>query len=298
MTAGAQRGRTNRWLAVAVIVILAIVALLVTCTCKKKQPAVANTDGKGEMPSAPGSGEPGKPGPQPQPAPPMSQDGGPNGSAAPGSEELPLDPAAAMPEESMSTSAEAVPDKPVKVMIEGRADIYSAGLAKTDADRGGRLPAALKLASPTGTITFLGVAGKAGCAAEAAYGADGGDCVGGNTDLAPAGGISGIVAHERSLFLVGVFLGAAVRATPPATLDFSAKTLGVAFTELSPLIGQVFFIGDGVTGTGSGDRQVFKIPAGATHLYLGYADGPAFQGAPGNYGDNTGGLRATIVHSK
>jgi hypothetical protein len=34
----------------------------------------------------------------------------------------------------------------------------------------------------------------------------------------------------------------------------------------------LFFIGDGLTGTGSGDTQIFYIPDSATRLYLGFID--------------------------
>lgn len=200
-----------------------------------------------------------------------------------------------MPERSLSTDGALERDKPARFLVEGRSDIYSAGLVAADPERGGVLPAKISLAEGASVLRFLRVAGKAGCVQEAAYGADGGDCVGGDTNLEPAGGLSGIIAHERSLFLVGLFLGGRAPETSPPTLDFSAAARGVAFAELAPLIGQVFFIGDGLTGTGSGETQRFLVPSEATHLYLGYADGAAFQGSPGWYRDNTGGLDATVV---
>lgn len=209
--------------------------------------------------------------------------------------ELPIDPSRPMPKDSLSTDGTLERDRPARFLVEGRSDIYSAGLAAPDPDRQGVLPAKITLAAGAGVIRFPRVAGKAGCVQEAAYGPDGGDCVGGDTNLEPAGGISGVVAHERSLFLAGVFLATRAPAVPPPALDFSAAARGVAFPELAPVLGQVFFIGDGLTGTGSGETQRFVVPAGATHLYLGYADGAGFQGAPGWYGDNTGGLDATVV---
>jgi hypothetical protein len=44
--------------------------------------------------------------------------------------------------------------------------------------------------------------------------------------------------------------------------------------------------------------QKFVVPKGATMLYLGYADGFSFQGTPGAYGDNKGGLRVTVTQEK
>ena len=57
----------------------------------------------------------------------------------------------------------------------------------------------------------------------------------------------------------------------PPTLDFTS--IGENFTSLSPLIDQVFFIGDGLTGTGTGTQQSFNVPDSATTLVFGVADG-------------------------
>lgn len=75
----------------------------------------------------------------------------------------------------------------------------------------------------------------------------------------------------------GPFLGpdSATGQATPAQLDFGA---GLGFTSLSPGIGQIFFIGDGLTsdsnaGDFSGQVQQFVVPVGATRLYLGRVDG-------------------------
>jgi hypothetical protein len=66
--------------------------------------------------------------------------------------------------------------------------------------------------------------------------------------------------------LVGIFTPAPLTAPPatPSVTDFST---------LSPQLGQVFFIGDGLTGTGTGTRQTFFVPAGATTLSFANIDG-------------------------
>ena len=71
--------------------------------------------------------------------------------------------------------------------------------------------------------------------------------------------------------LVGVFLDASQpdSTAAPSGLDFSSTS----FTTLSPQLKQAFFIGDGLTGTGSGTPQTFVVPAGATRLFLGTSDG-------------------------
>ena len=73
--------------------------------------------------------------------------------------------------------------------------------------------------------------------------------------------------------LVGVFLDSSQpdSSAQPGALDFSS--IGLNFTSLSPGLKQVFFIGDGLTGTGSGSVQQFIAPAGATRLFLGTMDG-------------------------
>jgi hypothetical protein len=77
--------------------------------------------------------------------------------------------------------------------------------------------------------------------------------------------------------LVGVFLTDTdpTGTTSPAALSLAG---GLDFPSLSPLIGQIFFIGNGLTGdTATGDHggqaQQFWVPTGATRLYLGTSDG-------------------------
>ena len=106
-------------------------------------------------------------------------------------------------------------------------------------------------------------------------------------------GISGFKADVNTP-LVGVFLsGNSPVAPAPATLDFTSAGLGLNFSTLSPQLGQVFFIGDGKT-SGNLD-QLFNAPAGATRLFLGFADAPFSVGAPGAFDDNRGSLAVTIT---
>ena len=100
-------------------------------------------------------------------------------------------------------------------------------------------------------------------------------------------GISG--ATWTSDALVGVFLDNNPPNTggAPAALDFSPTGIGVSFTTLSPALRQVFFIGDGRTGTGTGAVQTFLVPASATRLFLGASDGVGWL-------NNIGGFSATV----
>jgi hypothetical protein len=92
------------------------------------------------------------------------------------------------------------------------------------------------------------------------------------------------------MFLVGVFLDNGLPAAAPAALNYNGTTLSFTQGSYSPQIGQVFFIGDGLTGTGSGFTQQFNVPPTATRLYLGFADAGSFNGPPDYYADNPGSL--------
>jgi len=101
-------------------------------------------------------------------------------------------------------------------------------------------------------------------------------------------GIASMVLPANAL--IGVFLTDAQPDgfSAPAALDFSS--IGLAFSTLSPELRQPFFIGDGLTGTGTGSVQSFLIPAGATRLFLGTGDG---------YGwfNNVGELEVQVTQS-
>jgi hypothetical protein len=112
------------------------------------------------------------------------------------------------------------------------------------------------------------------------------------SDLTALDGISGYKGPQGPL--TGVFLDNSIpnSGPAPATLDFTLAGLGTDFLSLSPLLRQVFYIGDGVT---SGNVfQEFTAPAGATRLFLAIPDGFGFGGAPGAYDDNDGAYRVRI----
>ena len=86
-----------------------------------------------------------------------------------------------------------------------------------------------------------------------------------------------------------------LRVTSRGTISNRTRTLSSpeSFTTLDPQLRQTFFIGDGQTTVGSIIQQFF-VPAGATRLFLGFADGDRFQGRPAFYDDNLGSLTATF----
>ena len=180
-----------------------------------------------------------------------------------------------------------------KSVVDATADIFAAGLdAVPQFDGGGgSLPPVWTLAA-TGqhVVTFADVKGCVNRWHDMHvedYNGPNGDSLG-HTMIDSVGGISGIDFEHNQMFLVGVFLtDAAPGASAPLILHFGK---GYEFTDLEPLIGQEFFIGDGV-------GHAYRAPAGATRLFLGFADAEGFQGAPGIYSNNLGELTVTVIIS-
>jgi hypothetical protein len=97
--------------------------------------------------------------------------------------------------------------------------------------------------------------------------------------------------YIRTNALVGVFLGddSPTGSPTPDSLSFQS---GLGFAWSAPGIGQIFFIGDGLTsdsyaGMFNGDKQSFIVPSGATRLFLGTVDG-------GGWYNNTGSFSVDV----
>jgi hypothetical protein len=102
-----------------------------------------------------------------------------------------------------------------------------------------------------------------------------------------ANGIS--LAHLPAGALVGVFVAAGgPSGSAPTALDFTSGGIGTGFATLSPELDQLFFIGDGLTGTGTGSVQDFIAPTGAGTLYLAVSD------SVGAAGNNLGSISANV----
>jgi hypothetical protein len=109
--------------------------------------------------------------------------------------------------------------------------------------------------------------------------------------------ISGIKFMGVEFFLVGVFLDAGLPTSQVAPIgDYGATGSGITPTQgiYTPLIGQTFFIGDGMTGNQTGAEQQFVVPSGAKRLFLGFADAMFFNGQAGAYNDNGGSLAVNL----
>lgn len=154
---------------------------------------------------------------------------------------------------------------------------------------GGLAAPFIGISGGTGRTATLLATGTWGWQGGPINGPDGGNFAP-STNLSGVGGISGYVGPETG-FLVGVFLDDSDPTSLVAPGNMSYGSLSdYALTSYSPGLRQVFFIGDGLTGTGSGSIQTFVVPDSATRLYLGVADGFSFAGQPGWYDDNTGAL--------
>lgn len=145
------------------------------------------------------------------------------------------------------------------------------------------------IASSSGSATpWVGVDGTL-------VGIDGGNTLGSlypsGTNVFSPNQISSFTLLGRYLFLTGVFTDGTLAGSPFA-VDYTTKTGDSSF---SPVLNEVFFMGDGLTGTGSGATQTFNVPAGATKLYLGFVDGAGFIGNAGAYNDNSGAYEVELV---
>ncbi len=117
--------------------------------------------------------------------------------------------------------------------------------------------------SATGSVSFVG-------AVNPTTPPDGGGLAGSGSESGIAGypGVNALPVDT----LVGVFLSDAIPADPaPAPFVYGSEMF--AFEVLAPQLRQIFYIGDGLTGTATGTRQQFVAPPGATRLYLGTTDG-------------------------
>jgi hypothetical protein len=192
------------------------------------------------------------------------------------------------------------------VTIDAQANIYAAGLANTDSfpGGGGVLPLAIALSPGDTAFSLTNVTAGPAVAGSPTGGAtcvfdgpassgDGNTCVSSVTDIDAANGYASFRLDGRTMPVVGLFVGAAKSSIAPLGQDSSFAAVNAQTIAFTPLLQQVFFIGDGLSAGGA--SQSVLVPAGATMLYLGFADGFGFSGAPGYYGDNFGSVVADLV---
>lgn len=180
--------------------------------------------------------------------------------------------------------------------VKATANIFGYGLStpQPGGGGGGTLANVIALNAGTGRIAAFAAGGQAGWAGAPVNGPDGGN-FSNDTNIGAVGPISGYNG-PLSGQLVGVFIEAG---------DISALSApgGMSYPDLAsymaasynPGLRQVFYIGDGLTGTGSGTTQAFYVPDGAAYLILGIADAFGFNADAGYYDDNVGGYETSYV---
>ena len=205
------------------------------------------------------------------------------------------------------TSVVALNAQNAVITVDSHTDIYQVGGYNDDAGEGAVLPFAYVFpARPGQVLTFLSVTGQWTCNSgiQPPYSADGTTTVGvcyPRANISPTGPFSGYDDTDYQGAMVGMFLecGLPTRQAPTLRFYVNDGSQGGIKTDvevLQPEIGQVFFVGDGLTGTGTGDQQKFLVPPTATHLYLGYVNTCSFSGysSPGCYFDNGGSITVTF----
>lgn len=181
-----------------------------------------------------------------------------------------------------------------KVRLPATANIYLAGAddeVAAQLSAPGSSPLAVDVGG-AGKVSFPSIKGELGaCDACERESPDGGSLSFGSTGITAFNGIAGVTFADRTLFVVGVFVGDDQPSHPAeAVVDLSG-----ADDELSqePGLGEPFFIGDGETA--DGERQEVVVPENAETLYLGFADAYGFYGTPGAYDDNHGSVTIEVA---
>ena len=141
-------------------------------------------------------------------------------------------------------------------------------------------------------FTFSHATGSVSCCSDAPnIPPDGG---GAGMSIGGANGLSSLIGNHN-IPLVGVFTtNTDPNGNPaPATLTFDGNNP----TSLSPLIAQVFYIGDGKAGylNSLGATLTFTAPSLATRLYIGVIDAFGFQAQTGYYNDNNGQFNVDVT---
>lgn len=146
---------------------------------------------------------------------------------------------------------------------------------------------------PNATLTFS-ASGSTSVDASCFAGPDGG-CYSDQSSFSPAPANN--LYNGPANALVGIFtsnspVGYASWVSGP---DYQ-QPANIAAASIAPGLNQIFFIGDGLTGTGTGSIQLFNAPVGATHLYIAAAD--SLGASTGNQGslsvDFTGGTVSAV----
>lgn len=185
--------------------------------------------------------------------------------------------------------------------VPGRANPFLAGVAdETSVSYNRGRPDKMPDQGPILVVPKIGKCIKAGnklhfeVAGTISHGAGGDTSADGRTDRNAThekGGILGKSDYTAPFnSLLGVFLSDGDPSTnaSPGKLDFSSQP-SRDYTKLEPLVGQIFFIGDGKGADGK--LQTVIVPNGAKRLYFGISDSY-------EWNNNSGQLRGAILIQK
>ena len=180
--------------------------------------------------------------------------------------------------------------------VDAKSNIFGAGHTVPPAPGGvgpGILPPVHHFAKgPNQVLTFSNITGSKSFNGGGSYwGPEGYDPWPTGVSFPSYDGISGIVTNSAQ-FLTGVFLDDTEPSDPAlVSLDFGPDGLTRNFIEVYPGIGQLFFIGNGLTDSDISQR--FHVPLNATRLFLGFIDTDEDH-LPGLYHDNLGSVTSTF----
>lgn len=193
------------------------------------------------------------------------------------------------------SSAEAQQNFPKSgsLVVDAKSNIFWAGQEPHVNPPDGIRPQMILIPKGMNRYIEFTVTGETDCGLGVKAGPDGGTCgQRTNVESSMKTGIGGLVHNNKTMFLTGVFLSDEAppsfpNAFPPVKFDYTQSNRTAVPNHVT------FIIGDGLIGTGQGERQRFPVPPSATRLFLGFVDGSAgstVEGVPGGYDNNSGSL--------
>lgn len=177
----------------------------------------------------------------------------------------------------------------VDVTVDGTMNIYGSGHLTAPGpcgNGGGILPFETPIPAGTGRSVQFSLSGTISYGACCPTTGPDGSAGTGSVPQPQYNGLAGCNVTDRIRYLVAVFLDDSEPMDPPP----DSLVVASDFSDLSPGLRQIFFVGDGLTGQGTGGVQTFHIPDGATRLFMGYSDrcSASTPNQPGYYSDNSG----------